>query len=174
LRGLWRRAIVVLLLVGLAAAGWWSVRQQSSFDVVLAPHATVRLYFSDGDAQYLVAEERRVPAGEVTPLRLLEELARGPETPGLLPTIPQGARVLDVTVADGIARVDYSLELRTHHSGGSTGEILTVYSIVATLAQLPDIKAVQLVLEGSDVDTLVGHLDLSRPLLPDARFVSSP
>ncbi|HEY8417328.1 MAG TPA: GerMN domain-containing protein [Limnochordales bacterium] len=171
---LWRRGIVLLLLTGLIAAGWWGLRRQPAFDAVLAPRVTVRVYFSDADAQYLVPEERSLPAAELNPLRLLDELGRGPRRPDLRPTIPAGARPLAVVVHDGVAYVNYSRELRTNHPGGSTGEILTVYSIVATLTQLPSIDAVQLLLEGAEIDSLVGHLDLSEPLLPDERFVASP
>lgn len=170
--GLWRRGVVLLLLIGIVAAGWWGFRLQPALQELLAPRTTVWLYFSDAEAQYLVAEQRRLPVGDVTALRLLEELGRGPERPELLPTIPAGARPLGVTVDNGIARVSYSLELRTRHPGGSTGEILTVYSIVSTLTQLPGIEAVQLLLDGAEIDTLVGHLDLSNPLLPDSRFVA--
>ncbi|HEY8496522.1 MAG TPA: GerMN domain-containing protein [Limnochordales bacterium] len=170
--GLWRRGAALLLLIGIVVAAWWGMQRQPAWNEVFAPHTTVKLYFSDADAQNLVAEERRLPARDVDPLRLLEELGRGPARQGLLPTIPPGARPLGVTVDNGIARVNYSLELRTNHPGGSTGEILTVYSIVATLTQLPGIEAVQLLLDGAEIDTLVGHMDLSRPLLPDTRFVA--
>ncbi|HLT58963.1 MAG TPA: GerMN domain-containing protein [Limnochordales bacterium] len=172
--GLWRRGVVLLLLLGLVAVARWGMDRQPAFDAVLTPRATVQLYFSDADAQYLVPEARTLPAAALNPLRLLEELGRGPQDPGLRPTIPRGARPRAVVVADGIAFVDYSAELRTRHPGGSTGEILTVYSIVATLTQLPGIDAVQLLLEGEAMDSLVGHLDLSRPLLPDPRFIAAP
>lgn len=170
--GLWRRGVVLLLLIGIVAAAWWGLQRQPAWHEAFVPRTTVKLYFSDTDAQYLVAEDRRLPARDVNPLRLLEELGHGPAREDLLPTIPPGARPLGVTVDNGIARVNYSLQLRTNHPGGSTGEILTVYSIVATLTQLPGIEAVQLLLDGAEIDTLVGHLDLSRPLVPDSRFVA--
>jgi len=171
---LWRRGIVLLLLIGLCVAGWWGLRRQPAFDAVLSPRVTVRVYFSDAEAQYLVPEERTLAVAELSPLRLLDELGRGPRRLDLRPTIPPQARPLAVNVSDGVAYVNYSRELRTNHPGGSTGEILTVYSIVATLTQLPAIDAVQLLLEGAEIDTLVGHLDLSGPLLPDERFIAAP
>ncbi len=50
----------------------------------------------------------------------------------------------------------------------------TVFSIVDTLTlNFPEIKRVQILIEDQAVDTLNGHLDLSRPLRQDLSFVSS-
>ena len=50
-------------------------------------------------------------------------------------------------------------------AGGSLDEIFTVYSIVNTLTDnLPAIAAVQLLVDGHQVDTLAGHVDVRRPL----------
>jgi len=166
--------LVLLLLLAIVAVGWWGIGRQPAWEALFAPRAVVRLYFSDADAQYLVAEERVLPAAEVNALRLLDELGRGPTSPDLQPTIPTGARPLAVVVHDGIAYVSYNRQLRTNHPGGSTGEILTVYSIVSTLTQVPGIDGVQILLEGQEIDSLVGHLDLSAPLSPDERFIASP
>jgi hypothetical protein len=51
------------------------------------------------------------------------------------------------------------------HPGGSAAELLTVYAIVnAVTANLPAIMRVQILLDGKEVDTLAGHMDLRRPL----------
>jgi hypothetical protein len=50
---------------------------------------------------------------------------------------------------------------------------LTVYSIVNSLtANFPAVKRVQILVEDKPVSTLSGHIDLSRPLLPDLTFVA--
>ena len=44
-------------------------------------------------------------------------------------------------------------------------ELLTVFTIVnAIITNLPDVQSVQLLIDGREVDTLAGHVDLRRPL----------
>ena len=51
------------------------------------------------------------------------------------------------------------------HPGGSLNELLTVYALVnAVTANLPAVKRVQILVDGKEVDTLAGHVDLRRPL----------
>ncbi len=74
--------------------------------------------------------------------------------------------------ARGAAYVDLSKELVTGHTGGSLDEALTVFSIVnAITVNLPDIPAVQILVDGHAVDTLVGHLDLRHPLTRSLQWV---
>jgi hypothetical protein len=42
----------------------------------------------------------------------------------------------------------------------------------ALTSNLPAITSVQILIEGREVDTLAGHLDLRRPIEPDARWVT--
>jgi hypothetical protein len=51
-------------------------------------------------------------------------------------------------------------------------EFLTVYAIVnAITINMPDITAVQVLVDGREVDTLAGHLDLRHPLRRGIRWV---
>ena len=65
---------------------------------------------------------------------------------------------------DGIATVDFSKELQTNFSGGSTGEEMLIGSIVNTLTDFPEVQKVSILIDGSAVETLSGHMDLSEPL----------
>lgn len=167
-----RLFIAFLFLTGLIVLGVFGPRWQEGIDLILQPptpgpaaddEVTVTLFFSDTDAQCLWAETRAVPADNVA-LRVLEALAEGPLTDELVRTIPSGARVRSVTIENGLAVVDYSAELRTNHPGGSAGELMTAYSIVGSLAALDDVDAVQIMLEGEVIDSLVGHLIFSEPM----------
>jgi len=44
---------------------------------------------------------------------------------------------------------------------------MTVYSIVNTLTEIPPIRGVQILVEGNETKSLVGHIDISMPLLRD-------
>ncbi|MEW5919445.1 MAG: GerMN domain-containing protein [Bacillota bacterium] len=133
----------------------------------------VSLYFADEQSDRLVKEERSLALeGREPAVAVLEELIEGPEYPAHGRTIPPDVKVRDVKIGGGVAAADFSEELRTSHWGGSTGEILTVYSIVNTLAELPGVERVQILIEGEVVDTLVGHLELLEPLSPDWGLVA--
>ena len=126
---------------------------------------TVLLYFGDPSAEGLAREERAALRGsERTEAVVIRELIRGPDAEGLLPSIPQEARLLDIRVTEGTAFVSFSREIQTRHPGGSTGEMLTVYSIVNSLTELPGIVQVQILIEGDKAETLAGHMEIMNPL----------
>lgn len=127
----------------------------------------VVLYFSDNQAMYLLPEERSLtPESKTLPEAVVQALIAGPRLPGRTRTIPEGTRLLSLEVADGTATVNFSRELKTEHWGGSAGELMTVYSVVNTLARLPGISRVQFLLEGERIESLTGHMDLTQPLTP--------
>ena len=58
------------------------------------------------------------------------------------------------------------------HAGGALDEILTVYAIVNALTvNLPAITRVQILVDGKEVDTLAGHVDLRHPLAKSMDWV---
>lgn len=126
------------------------------------------LYFSDDQAMYLVAEQRTIhpESDQVADVAKaeLEELIQGPTNQDLLNTIPVETRVLDVEVNDGLATVNFSEELSSKHSGGSTGETMTIFSIVNTLTELDGIDRVQILIEGEKRETLAGHWYIAEPV----------
>ena len=153
-------------------------------EVVVAPDAAqtpatprirARLFYVSDDGLRLVPVEREVPVGEGTvqqARRLVEAELETPPKP-LLSPIPEGTtlRALYVT-ADGDAYVDLSSQASNGHSGGSLEEVLTVYAIVnAVTVNLPAVRAVQILVNGHEVDTLAGHVDLRRPLAKSAEWV---
>ena len=134
----------------------------------LEQQETVKLYFSDQDAMYLKPEVRQVTVqGELLADIVVNELIKGPKEKDLQPTIPAETKLLSLKIADNVAYVNLSKEIQAKHWGGSTGEIMTVYSIVNTLADLNiGIEKVQILVEGEKQQTLVGHLDTFEPLTP--------
>jgi hypothetical protein len=88
------------------------------------------------------------------------------------PVAPE-ASVREVWVSPGgIAYVDFDRAFYDFSGGGSLAELHTVYGVVATLTEsFPEIIAVQFLIEGRWIETLAGHVDLSRPLLPSDEWV---
>jgi len=72
----------------------------------------------------------------------------------------------------GDAYVDLSREAVTAHPGGTLNELLTVYTIVNALTvNLPAVKSVQILIDGKEVETLAGHVDLRQPLAKNLALV---
>ena len=135
----------------------------------------VKLFFNSGGSTVLVPEDRAILYEENLHAQiqeLLKELIKGPKG-ALAATIPSGTQLRDLFISkDGIAYADFSSEISSNHIGGSAAEMDTVYSIVNTIAlNFPQIKGVQILVEDQAVETLNGHLDLSRPLKPDKSLI---
>ena len=131
----------------------------------------VNLYFSDSQAMYLVSEKRKIPQSTSLVKQVVVELIKGPDSSDLYSTIPEGTRVNEVYIADDIVYVDLSEEVFKNHPGGSSGELMTVYSIVNSLTEISPIKGVQILVEGNERNSLVGHVDISMPLLRDEDWI---
>jgi len=127
-----------------------------------------RLFYVGDDGASLTAVERDVPYGENTneQAREILEAQLAPVTEPLVSAIPPGTTLRAVFVSDhGEAYVDFSREMAAAHPGGTLNELLTTYTVVNALTvNLPAVTAVQLLVDGREVDTLAGHVDLRRPL----------
>lgn len=143
-----------------------------------ARRITATLYYVSEDGLRLVAVPREVPFGDTTAEQARHILAAQlePAPDRLLSAIPPGVTLRGVFVsASGQAFVDFGPELRTEHPGGSLYELFTVYSIVSTLTvNLPALTSVQILIDGREVDTLAGHVDLRRPLPRSAEWLEPP
>lgn len=81
----------------------------------------------------------------------------------LIELFPKGIKILSFTVKNGLATVDLNEEVR-HLNVGSGLETLAVASIVNTLTKFPDIYRVKILIEGKEVESLAGHVDLTNNL----------
>jgi len=129
---------------------------------------TVTLYFSDAEGEYLMGEKRDIlKRGSVQEeaKELVTELTRGPKGK-LIPTLPAETKLLALELDEpGIAKVSFNRTLVKGHPGGSSAELMTVYSVVNSLSlNFPEIKRVQILVEGKEIETITGHLSLRKPL----------
>ena len=74
--------------------------------------------------------------------------------------------------SQGVAFVDLGGNITTGQTGGSLDEALAVYAIVdAVVFNLPQVTSVQLLVNGKQIDSLAGHVDLRRPLSKSLNWV---
>ncbi len=137
---------------------------------------TIALYFAGkGDnAGYLVREKRQIAAkeGEVEKY-IMQELISGPGNENSSRTIPAETKILSIeTAREGICTVSLSQDFKTKHSGGSAGEVLTIYSVVNSLTELPHIDKVQFLIEGQKVEVFK-HMIFNEPFVRDDEIIKN-
>jgi spore germination protein GerM len=184
-----RRAILLAVLVVMLAILAWLVVARGPRPVVDtggtagAPEAppaagrkiTATLYYVSEDGMALVGAQREVPLGEPISeqARFIVEAQLGAAPAPFASAIPDGTTLRAVYVgARGDAFVDLSTDAAAKHRGGSLDELFTVYAIVNALTvNLPAVTDVQILVNGKEVDTLAGHVDLRHPLQKSLKWV---
>ncbi len=182
-----RILLIVVAAVALVAVLWWLLlgpEGSAPGDAVIpvralptptpAPEQQVVLLFVGGDGR-LHPELRRVPLPERVDERarvVVRELLLGPRG-ALAPVVPYRAEVNAVFVdAGGNAYID--LTAPPAPLQGSHTELMLAYGVVdSILLNCPELRAVQILFGGAEVSTLTGHLDLSKPLLLNKRFIAA-
>jgi germination protein M len=169
--------LVVLLVIVVGAI--WALRfyqsRPPSGAETSAPGGRVvaHVYFActrDGQPR-MMAAARAVPSGERVGLAALRELTIGRVPPGCTRPLPSATRVLGVRISDGVATADFSPHLVQRFVGGADNEGVVVYAIVNTLASLPGVDRVRILVEGQPIETIGGHIDVSGPLRADHELV---
>lgn len=164
-------AVTILFSLAAGCTNFGVSRQPAEKDLVaiVNPNPSqeeiiAQVYFVDSEAMYLEPEEVAIVKDDRSQAELLvERLIAGPTDAGHGVVIPDGTTLLSLEIVDGIAYVNFSKEVKTNHWGGSTGENMTIFSVVNTLTQLPEIEQVQFLLEGEKVDSIWGHSSTMEP-----------
>ena len=136
---------------------------------------TATLYYVSEDGNALTPVQREVTFAAAVPeqARAIIEAQLASAAP-LVSAIPPDTKLRDVFVSErGDAFVDLTGAVTEKHPGGSLDEIFTVYTIVNALTvNLPAITRVQILVDGKEVDTLAGHVDLRHPLAKSLEWVT--
>jgi spore germination protein GerM len=138
----------------------------------------VTLYFPADDESGLIPEIRALSWAATDPDRIrqvLLALIEGP-TKGHNRPLPPSTDVRAVFLtADGTAYIDFSNDILKGFAPGIQSETLTVYSVVNSLAaNIPAVKKVRILLEGREVETLDGHVDLTEFFVPNPVLAETP
>ena len=168
-----------LLFVGLPR--WYGDRPQPQAPpppvaaVTTGRKIKARLFYVSEDGTHLTGVERDVAYGDGSAAQAQEivKAQLGPVSAPFVSAVPPGTtlRALYLT-AHGDAYVDLSRDVVAGHPGGSLDELLTVYTLVNALTMnLPAVTAVQVLVDGKEVETLAGHVDLRRPLARNESWV---
>ena len=123
--------------------------------------AELRLYFADVTGTHLVSANRtlRFSSNIAMEKLVVEQLIKGPENPELYPTINPETKIVNVTVKDGICYVNLSEAFLTQ-TYQVTPEI-SVYSLVNSLVELPNVNKVQISVNGETAVTYQESISLT-------------
>ncbi|MFB3887570.1 MAG: GerMN domain-containing protein [Thermodesulfobacteriota bacterium] len=177
------KVIFLLFLIGIGVSIFYLFRQEISDSTkpwfekrgILREKKGIVLYFSDGEGEYLIGEKREIWKKEDVEEEAEEavnELIKGPKGK-LIRTLPSQTRLLNLELGgEGVAKVNFNKALSKDHPGGSSAEMMTLYSIVNSLTfNFPQIKQVQILIDGKPVETIAGHLSLKRPISPNSKLI---
>lgn len=109
-------------------------------------YATV--YYANAKGDALVASNLKIPYRgiETEEEIVLRQLIAGPVVEGTYPVISDTTKVLSVTTKDNVCVVDFSKQFLKKLP--EVTEDVVIYSVVNTLAELPGIYQVQILVEG--------------------------
>jgi len=126
----------------------------------------VKVYYPDDSGINLVGVNRQIKISKVADkyFAAVKLLTEEPTEKDLTKIFPSHARINGVMVKGKTAYVNFDGSITENFVGGSTGEELLINSFVNTLTEFPEIEQVKFLINGKDVETLAGHMDLSMPL----------
>jgi hypothetical protein len=145
----------------------------------VGPHIAAMLYFVSEDGTLLEGRSMDVPLRDSPAAQaraLIEaQLAATPPEP-LTRAVPEGVSVRGVFLTGrDDAYVDLDGTFVSALPGGSHNELMATYAIVSVLTtNLTPVARVQILIDGREVETLTGHVDLREPLRKNEGLIRVP
>jgi hypothetical protein len=173
-----RRAVVLSLAILAIAGGCKKKALTPNLNVENKVEVRPVTLFFEGPEMLLVRETRNVavpenPAGALS--IVARELLKGSANAGVPHIFPRDTVVRSTfLLPDGTAFVNLGGPTLAQGWGtGSHEELMAVYSVVQTVTtNFPEAKRVRILVNDEPAETLAGHVNLSRALLPSATYVA--
>lgn len=124
----------------------------------------ISLYFINKETSTLAPEARKIDVKELIkdPYKMLIELLiDGPKNEKLAKSIPEGTKVNNAVLKNGIVELDLSKEFIDNQKSETKEIELCIYSIVNTLTELNEVNFVKILIEGEE-NKKIGDVDLSQ------------
>ncbi|AFS77405.1 spore germination protein GerM [Gottschalkia acidurici 9a] len=141
-------------------------------DIKVSMESNLRetIIYYENDKGYLVPVKREIPWEEGIGKSVLKNMIDSSairediEKIGFKPIIPSGTKVLGMTVSEttGLCKVDFSSDILNYETKKQEANL--VKAIVYTLTEFPNIKEVQIMIDGKEGSTLKHGTDISKPL----------
>jgi len=143
------------------------------------PRVKAKLFWlSDSDSSVLAPVTVELPLSSDPVLRskqVLNTLLAGPVDVELRTLPPDAVLLAFYILPDGMAIADFSEALATSIPSGIASEQLAVDSMTRTLeANVPEVKRLKILIQGQEVETLAGHVDLTGTFVVHADTTQAP
>lgn len=165
--------VIPFLVIAMVLGIMFVNKYRASREVVTAPQVqqpagtrqAVLFFVADGVRLGREAREIELCENDTLCLKsVIEELLNGP-VGDYSEALPEGAALVGVSISGNTATVELNRAFADDLPGGSSAEMLAVYSLVDTVCvNFPGISKVRLIVEGGGA---LKHLDISEPLAPD-------
>lgn len=125
--------------------------------------------------EILIPEKVRYAPGKKTreEVVLYALIHTDPVSKQLMNLFPPGTDVHSVKVSGDTATVDFNQNFASRGQG-SYNERMMVNAVVCTLTEFPEIKKVKFLVDGKEIDTISGHMDLLDPLTRNPDVLKKP
>ena len=140
----------------------------------------LHLYYATKDnklklvVRYISMNEAKKDLSEVATI-IMKELIRTPKEEDLHTVIPKGTKLKrPVKVLDNVATVDLSEEFLNNHKVGLEQEKLTLFSIVNSMTELPDIHKVRFLVNGKTLKEYKGNFRLDKDFPRSKNIIIPP
>ena len=123
--------------------------------------ASITLYFSNKKGTGLVPEVQEVHYSSNISMEklVMEQLLKGPKGDGARSAIPDGTKLVNVSLLDGVGFVNLNEGFLNQNY--EIAEPVVIYSIVNSLAELPNVTKVQISVNGDNTIKYREKMDLS-------------
>lgn len=120
----------------------------------------LNLYFANKTGDKLINQSTVIEYNANVALEkvVVEQLIAGPSEAGYYPTIPKDTKLMSITTKDGVCYVN--LDTGFTAQGYDVLGTVTIYSIVNSLTELPDISGVQILVNGETSITYKDNISL--------------
>lgn len=125
---------------------------------------TLVLYYADAEGHSLVTETRDIVYDSSYSLEqdILRRLTVSDEAEGCYATLPSSVQVISTNVRDGVCYINFDSSFISD-ALPLDGDVI-IYSIVNSLCELPDIRQVQILVNGESSIVFKGNISLASPL----------
>lgn len=186
----WLTGVILILVVSLVTAGCGlransNKPQQNEQNevstngkrqlVLSSERSQVLIYFATTDKEYLLPVTIDInPTKEVAKVAV-EKLLAGPNNDFIASTIPEGTKLRDIYFSENSGTVYVDLTNEFLNLNNEEEVLLALASLTYTLTELPQVKRVQLSIDGETIKELHG-VSLGRPLEREhgVNFVGQP
>ena len=126
----------------------------------------VKIYYPDDAGMSLIPVSRQILIEKDADkyFAVCKLLTENPKEKNLTKIFPAHAKINGATFKRDTVFVNFDGSVTEHFVGGSTGEEMLINSFVNSLTEFPEVKQVKFLINGRDVETLSGHMDLSVPI----------